>query len=77
MTDLEFCIMTAISDISVQLDIIETVLNTHIIIKKNININVRSIYTMLDCMYNDLVSFLINWFSSRDDSDDVLTVDTE
>ena len=60
MTDLEFHIMMIISDISVQLDIIKTVLNTHIITKKNINVNMRSIYTILNYMYDNLVSFFIN-----------------
>ena len=60
MSDFEFYIMTVISDISIQLNIIETVLNTYIIINRNINVNMKSIYTILNYMYNDFVSFSIN-----------------
>ena len=58
MSDFKFCIITAISDISVQLNIIKTVLNAHIITEKNIDINIKSIYIMLNYIYNDLIFFL-------------------
>ena len=77
MSDFESYIIITISNISIQLDIIKTVLNTYIIIEKNININMRSIYIMLNCIYDNLVSLSISQSSFWDNSDNMLTVDTE
>ena len=75
MLNFEFCIMTAISNISTQLNIIKTVLKAHIVISNNIDINIKFIYIMLKYLYNNLVS--IYWFSSIDDFNNVLTKDSE
>ena len=56
MSDFKFHIIITISDISIQLDIIKTVLKAYVIIRNNININVKFIYIMLKHLYDNLVS---------------------
>ena len=77
MLDFKFCIMTAIFSISTQLKIIETVLKAHIIIRNNIDINIRFIYIILKHLYNNLVFISINQSFFRDNSDNILIENTE